>query len=225
MIKAVVCDLDDTLYDEATYVASGLRAVARHMAARYAVDADTLYRVMQTDIDHHGRGTAFNAALRAVGQPDGQREVDALVNIYRQHRPAISLYPDAAHFLNEFLKANEPRKISLVTDGLALMQKNKVAALGIADRFNAIVYCWELNAPKPNPAGLKEAINRLEVSPQECVMIGDRIDHDMQPAKALGMTTIRLLRGRFKYDESATDTVDASFHDLAPVLDYIEKLR
>jgi len=195
------------------------------MAAQYAVDADRLYRVMQTDIDHHGRGTAFNAALRAIGQPDDQHEVDALVNIYRQHPPAISLYPDAAHFLNELLKTNEPCKMALVTDGLPPMQKNKVAALGIADRFNAVVYCWELNAPKPNPAGLKEAIKRLEVLPQECVMIGDRIDHDMQPAKALGMTTIRLLRGRFKNDGLASDAIDKSFHDLAPVLDYLEHLR
>jgi putative hydrolase of the HAD superfamily len=225
MIKAVLCDLDDTLYDEATYVASGLRAVARHLAAQYAADADTLFRVMQTDIAHNGRGTAFNEALRAIGQPDGQRDVDALVNIYRQHQPAISLYLDAALFLNELSQAHPDCKTALVTDGLPLMQQNKVAALGIADRFNAVVYCWELNAPKPNPAGLKEAIERLDVLPQECLMIGDRIDHDMQPAKALGMTTIRLLRGRFKNDGLASDTVDRSFHDFAPVLDYLEQLR
>jgi putative hydrolase of the HAD superfamily len=224
MIKVLVFDLDDTLYDESTYVASGLRAVAEHMAHEHAAHADTLYEVMQTDIVQNGRGTAFNAVLRAVGQSDGPPQVDVLVSIYRQHRPEISLYPDAVRFLAELSQGLPHLKKALVTDGLPLMQKNKVAALGLANSFNEIVYCWELAAPKPATAGFLKALQSLEVAPSACAMIGDRVDHDMAPAKALGMHTIRVARGRYAHVPSPKDQVDATFSSLDGVLDYLHPL-
>lgn len=224
MIKAVICDLDDTLYDESTYVAGGLRAVAAHMANQYAAHADTLYDVMQADIAQNGRGTAFNAALRAVGQSDGPLQVDVLVSIYRQHRPAIALYPDAARFLAELSLELPHLKKALLTDGLPLMQKNKVVALGLANSFNQIVYCWDLAAPKPATAGFLKALQGLEVGPEACAIIGDRVDHDMAPARALGMHTIRVARGRYAHLPSPKGEVDATFSSLDSVLDYLHPL-
>lgn len=224
MIEAVICDLDDTLFDEATYVASGLRVVAEHMACRYEANADVLYDVMRTAMARNGRGTAFNAALRAVGQPDESAHVDALVNLYRKHLPAIALNPDTARFLEELPKENPHLKTALVTDGLPVMQRNKVAALGIASRFNTIVYCWEFAAPKPAAAGFLQAAQSLGVEPSACAMIGDRSDHDMAPAKALGMRTIRVARGRYAHLPSPTGQVDATFTSLDGVLDCLRPL-
>lgn len=224
MIEALICDLDDTLFDESTYVASGLRAVAQHMASRYEANADVVYDVMRTDIARNGRGTAFNAALRAVGQPDEPVQVDASVDLYRQHLPAIALYPDAARFLKELPQKTPHLKTALLTDGLPVMQRNKVAALGIAGRFNSIVYCWDLAAPKPAAAGFLQAAHSLGVEPSACAMIGDRIDHDMAPAKALGMHTIRVARGRHAHLPSPTGQVDATFTSLDGVLDYLRLL-
>jgi len=179
---------------------------------------------MQADIAQNGRGTAFNAALRAVGESDGPPQVDVLVSIYRQHRPKIFLYPDAVRFLGELSQELPHLKKALVTDGLPLMQKNKVAALGLANSFNEFVYCWELAAPKPATAGFLSALQRLEVAPSSCAMIGDRVDHDMAPAKALGMHTIRVARGRYAHLSSPKGEVDATFSSLDGVLDYSHPL-
>ena len=224
MIEAVICDLDDTLFDESTYVASGLRAVAQHMACRYEANADVVYDVMRTDIARNGRGTAFNAALRAVGQPDEPVHVDTLVNLYRQHLPAITLYPDATRLIEALLRETPHLKTGLVTDGLPVMQRNKVAALGIAGRFNSIVYCWDLAAPKPAADGFLQAAHSLGVEPSACAMIGDRVDHDLAPAKALGVHTIRVARGRYAHLPSSTGQVDATFTSLDDVLDSLRPL-
>jgi putative hydrolase of the HAD superfamily len=224
MIKALICDLDDTLFDESTYVVSGLRVVARHVASRYDASADVLYNVMRTDMARNGRGTAFNAALRAVGQPDEPLQVDALVNLYRQHVPTITLYPDATRFLEELPKENPHIKTALLTDGLPVMQRNKVAALGIAGRFNTIVYCWDLATPKPATAGFLQAAQSLGVEPWACAMVGDRVDHDMAPAKKVGMHTIRVARGRYAHLPSSTGQVDATFSSLDGALDYLRPL-
>ena len=223
-IRAIVFDLDETLYDEAHYVESGLAAVATQLASNSGFEVSTLLNVMQGDIRVNGRGTAFNAALRAVGQPDESAHIDALVNLYRQHLPAIALYPDAAHFLGALLRETPHLKTALVTDGLPVMQRNKVAALGIAGRFNTIVYCWDLAAPKPATAGFLQASQSLGVEPWACAMIGDRVDHDMAPAKTLGMRTIRVARGRYAHLPSPTGQVDATFTSLDGVLDYLRPL-
>jgi putative hydrolase of the HAD superfamily len=185
-MKAILCDLDDTLYEEASYVASGLRVVARLLADRHDANAEALYNTMQADIAAHGRGSAFNVALKSLGLPDDAVRVKELVSLYRAHRPQIALYPDAEGFLAKLQEwgaaANRGLKTALVTDGLVEMQQNKVEALGLRRFFNEIVYCWAMNAPKPNPAGLREAAGRLGVEPKHCLVIGDRIDHDMQPA-------------------------------------------
>jgi FMN phosphatase YigB (HAD superfamily) len=53
-------------------------------------------------------------------------------------------------------------------------------------------------------------------------VIGDRIDHDMQPAKALGMQTIRMMRGRFAHEPSPRALFDQTFTGFDSVLDYLE---
>ena len=87
MIKALILDLDDTLYDESTYVTSGLQAVARYMAEQYAANEDELFALMQADIAKNGRGTAFNAALRSIELNDSEHVVSQLLAVYREHQP------------------------------------------------------------------------------------------------------------------------------------------
>ena len=47
---------------------------------------------------------------------------------------------------------------------------------------------------KPNPAIFRLALEQAQCEPHQVVMIGDRIDNDIRPAKLLGWKTIRLLQ-------------------------------
>lgn len=66
---------------------------------------------------------------------------------------------------------------------------------------------------KPDPAIFEFALRRAGRSPQECIMVGDRLDTDICPAKTLGMTTIRTTNSLFSLQmptkdcERATHTV------------------
>ena len=51
---------------------------------------------------------------------------------------------------------------------------------------------------KPDPRLLERILNRCNVEPQNAVMIGDRLDNDILPAKVLGMKTILLRVGVYK---------------------------
>ena len=51
----------------------------------------------------------------------------------------------------------------------------------------------------------------------ECIMVGDRLDHDIAPAKALGMATIRFRTGRYRKQKprAPAETPDAEVTDVA----------
>lgn len=74
----------------------------------------------------------------------------------------------------------------------------------------------EMGFNKPNPEMFSLALRSARARPEESVMIGDRLDADIKPAKAFGLRTIRVLRGIWKntvpLDES--ETPDASVDSL-----------
>src|SRR5438477_4377326 len=101
MRRALLLDLDDTLYEERSYVLSGFRAVARHVeAAEPGIHADRCFDLMVKHLDQHGRDRIFDRTLLDLGcKPEGGT-VQELVNVYRHHEPAIALYPDVAESLD-----------------------------------------------------------------------------------------------------------------------------
>ena len=224
MIKALILDLDDTLYDESTYVTSGLQAVARYMAEQYAANEDKLFALMQADIAKNGRGTAFNAALRSIGVADSEHVISELLAVYREHQPSIELYDDAKNLLQGLRSTMPSLRLGLITDGLPVMQRQKVSALHLDQTFDFICYCWEHSAPKPSVKGFERLLSELNVLPGQCVMVGDRVDHDLTPAKSLGMYTVRITRGRYTSQSSPKGVVDLSLPSLDGVLDYLKTI-
>jgi HAD superfamily hydrolase (TIGR01509 family) len=63
---------------------------------------------------------------------------------------------------------------------------------GLTPYFPLQIYDCDLGFAKPDLRLYREAIKRAGCRPEEAAMIGDRLDNDIVPAKALGMWTIRL---------------------------------
>ncbi|MGH2560317.1 MAG: HAD-IA family hydrolase, partial [Thermomicrobiales bacterium] len=76
---------------------------------------------------------------------------------------------------------------------------------------------------KPEPVSLLEAMDRMGVSPDEAVMIGDRLDTDIVAGKRAGMLTVMVLTGVSTRDDIPDAAVrpDLVFNDLPAILDAI----
>jgi FMN phosphatase YigB (HAD superfamily) len=77
-------------------------------------------------------------------------------------------------------------------------------------------------------AGIGGLFDRaLDVAPAECILVGDRLDTDIAPAKALGMATIRFRTGRHRRQKprSPAETPDAEVTDVAELEAAIESCR
>lgn len=209
MIRAILFDLDDTLYDEADYVASGFGVVATAIAEHCEAKPEAILDFMLAELARNGRGRVFDATLDAFGLPAAKETIEHLVERYRSHAPVLGLYPDADRVLTV---VRPDYRLAVVTDGLPLMQRAKLQALGLPDRVDTAVCCWEHDVPKPDPGGYRIALERLGVEISEAVIVGDRPDHDMAAAIALGGASVRIRRGRFARLSSASHPAD---HEIA----------
>lgn len=84
--------------------------------------------------------------------------------------------------------------------GLAANQPTEVIARleqhGVAGYFDSQAVSGTHGYRKPDLRLFLHACEALGVAPEECIMVGDRIDCDIVPAKQLGMRTVRLRTGR-----------------------------
>ena len=123
----LVFDLDDTLYEELTFVKSGFRAVAGYLGETGRIPAAEALEFMLERLKQ-GREGVFDDLLREYGI-FSKRLVRKCLSVYRGHQPAITLAPDARRCLARF--AHYPKYI--VTDGNKLVQANKIKAQGLEE--------------------------------------------------------------------------------------------
>ena len=192
-MKAVLFDLDNTLYSEIEFVKSGFRAVARYLSSKYNFSADFLSRRMLDILWRNGRGKVFDSLIYDSGLCM-EEDVKLLVYLYRSHRPDIYLYDDALPTLEHLRHLG--MRLGLVTDGMASVQRNKIAALSLESLFDIIICTDELGREcwKPSTVPYKIALDLLQVSPSEAVYVGDDPAKDFLGPNSIGILTIQVNR-------------------------------
>ncbi len=80
--------------------------------------------------------------------------------------------------------------------------------------FEAATGCKALTIGKPEPLLYEMAMERLNTSAPDCIMIGDRPDTDIAGAAALGMRTAMVRTGRFQPGEAWPEDIPAPDWDV-----------
>ena len=186
----LVFDLDDTLYDELTFVRRGLRAVAEWGEAAYGWDAAPSYRTMSHLLATKGRGRIFNDWLQGRGC------VRTAVHVYRHHRPRIALWGTAA----VALAAVRSHPCYLVTDGHKIVQANKIEALRLTDRFKHAYITNRYGRANAKPSTYCfDLIRRREGCEwSDMAYVADNPAKDFVSLNPLGVHTVRVLTGQYR---------------------------
>ena len=105
------------------------------------------------------------------------------------------------------------------TDGLSVRLKK----WEIYDYFSLIISSWDYQIMKPDTRLFQTAIEKCGCDPSQTVMIGDRLDNDIYPAKDVKMNTIWIKQGfgGMQKPESAAYLPDAEVHSLSELLDIL----
>lgn len=191
-IKAVIFDLDDTLYPERAFAFSGFEAVAQALVEALG-DPGAAVSEMKRLFETPHRRRVFNEVLRVRGISEDEHLLARMIETYRNHAPTIALDADAAAAL---ARLRPMFRLGLITDGPERTQSAKIAALGIGDSFDCMILTgqWPEGFAKPHPRAFEETVSRLEVAHAECAYIADNPAKDFVAPNALGWLTIRIRR-------------------------------
>lgn len=215
---AVIFDLDDTLFDEMSFVLSGFRAVAAYGEQVWRLDPESSFAQMSRVLGENGRGAVFDDWLRENRIYSRKRASRAL-SVYRSHNPSIELYDTAEEVLTALPASTN---LFIVTDGNKLVQANKISALGLWDRFSGvyITHRHGLKAAKPSTYCFEKIKERVGEDWSQLVYIGDNPNKDFVSLRPLGMQTVRVLTGSHR-NVSVPEPMDAEYSipDLSTLLD------
>ncbi len=115
------------------------------------------------------------------------------------HSEDEQLFPDAADTLN-YLKERGYHLGIIANQEQGT--KERLDAWGIGQYFDVIAASAELCVAKPDPAIFEKAFEMAGCRAENAVMVGDRLDNDILPAKAAGMKTVWIRKGLSVYQTS-----------------------
>ena len=221
MNKAVIFDLDDTLYPEIDYVKSGFHVIAKYLE-RYGLNEIQSFDSMMELLHSEGRGKIFDKLLLSHNLYS-QDLVNSLVFIYRTHMPKITL-TEQVPILFDILRT-KGYKIGILTDGHTIMQIRKVEALGLEKIIDTVVYTDVLGTSnwKPSEIPYKVALELMRATPKQSFYIGDNPKKDFKGANEVGIKTVWLKKDKsVKYDfNTVSEKPDLIIHSLEEILNLI----
>lgn len=91
--------------------------------------------------------------------------------------------------------------------------EQRLADWGIGKYFDLVIASAEEGVEKPDPRIFETALDRANCLAENAVMVGDRIDNDILPAKKIGMKTVLVKQG-FAEFQSDSDIADYAFQTL-----------
>ncbi|WP_432094297.1 HAD family hydrolase [Streptomyces sp. bgisy100] len=209
-IRAVLWDIDDTLFD---YTGSDRTGVLRHLAAEGLLTAreseeDALRLWGEAMESAFGRFLAGELGFpehrreRArgfLGEPLSDDEADAWFGRYIAHYEAAwTLFPDTLPALDALA---DGYRHGVLSNSSLPNQDRKLRILGLRDRFEVLLCADELGCAKPAAEAFLAGCDALGLPPEQVAYVGDRADVDARGATEAGLLGIWLDRA---------DTGDAS---------------
>lgn len=176
-----VFDLDDTLYKEIDFAKSAYLFIASKLERKLGKN---IYQELL-----NGMQLYQNPFSEILLQYEGALDINQLLNWYRFHEPSLILDLEVLQTLEYLFKNGTV--LAVLTDGRAITQKNKLAALNIGHFFSKIYISEEIGTEKPHENNYLMIQNDFEA--EQFVYIGDNFNKDFLTPNKFGWDTIGLL--------------------------------
>ncbi len=191
MIKAVVFDLDNTLVD---FMKMKRRAIEAAIPAMIDAGLQTSEEEAQKIIDdiYKSEGieyqSVFDVFLQRVLNKVDYKILSAGIVAYRKAREAeLTPYPHVYSTLISLSKLGI--KLGIVSDAPVKEAWLRLAYLNFHHIFDAVVTFDETGERKPSPVPFNAILKKLNVKPEESLMVGDWAERDIVGAAKVGMKT------------------------------------
>lgn len=180
-IKWLFFDVGSTLVDESKCYEARFKKIAEDAGvSAEAVTERALELYRHNERGDIGAAEAFGAEL-----PKWRAELEFL-------------YDDTEALLKNL---SEKYKIGVIANQ-SLGTADRLEAFGILKYIDLVVASAEEGVAKPDRKIFEIALERAGCAPEDAMMIGDRIDNDIMPAKDIGMRTMWVRQGPWRNVEA-----------------------
>jgi putative hydrolase of the HAD superfamily len=205
-IKAVIFDLDDTLYDFKSLEPSAIKAVEEYCEIELGIESGIFResfargRIYTKEIlgnvaASHNRLLYFQhmlESLRIKPLPCCRKMYDIFWNHVLSH---MRIYDGVMEFMQKL--KSQKFKIAVCTDLTAEIQHRKLEKLDLSELIDNLVTSEEVGVEKPDKRIFELTLQKLSCKAEECIFVGDSFEKDIVGAKDIGMMHIQMT-GKFE---------------------------
>ncbi len=197
MVKAVIFDIDNTMYDFDEANKAGIAAVLAYTKKHFGMEEEEtkalLKKCMNSIMERTGRNHAtwhnrllrFQHFLEEIGSTDYQKAMEMYHIYWDTVLEAMQPEPGLADLLERLKQRGI--KIGIGSDMTAYMQYKKLEKLGVLQYLDFLVLSEEAGAEKPSPQFFELCLEKAGCRPEECVFIGDNPEKDVTGAAKYGL--------------------------------------
>ncbi|MCQ2593308.1 MAG: HAD family hydrolase [Treponema sp.] len=185
--KAIIFDIDSTLYTSAAYAFEQVDCQIREYARTTGITAEEARKKVadyrrKFEAENNGSKVSLGNTLLAFGVPIAQ-SVEWRKTLLE---PADFLSYDEK-LVFTLAKLSKKYKLICVTNNPVLPARKTLEAIGISDFFPEIVGLDTCYKSKPAYEPFNLALKILNCNAENCVAVGDRFDMDLKIPLELGM--------------------------------------
>ena len=167
----------------------------------YSDSRSWIKRFLADSAASHSRALYFQRFVEIkTGRPNTDLITTLLDGYYSGFYKSMTPFPELKKALTSLQKKNY--RLGIITNMQANIQYKKISLLGLGDMFEEIVTSEAVGHEKPHPLIFYHTLSLMGGIPENTFMIGDSLQHDINPASFIGITPIW-----FNPDKTPTEKV------------------
>ena len=225
MIKAIIFDLDNTLLDfmkmKSYSIAS---AVDGMISVGMNIYKDTSIKEIFNIYDNKGyeHQEVFNEFINnKLGHINYKYLAAGIVEYKKAKEKSLGLYPDVIPTLQILL--DNDYKLGIASDAPSREAWIRLYTLNIHNMFNEVVTFNDTGFHKPAKEPFIKIAKKLNVSIENCMMVGDWPERDIKGAKNVGMRTAFARYG--STDDISNSGADYDLNSISDLIEIIQNIN
>jgi putative hydrolase of the HAD superfamily len=216
-IEAVVFDMDNTLFDFVEAKLRACKAVVECLERNDDMELLEYFLKDRKEIENKNNIASYLEDRDIYSKPSFEKCCEVYTKTKLQN---IVVYPGILETLEE-IKNNE-LKLAVVTDADLRNAHARLQKTELIHYFKVVVAYDMVGKLKPQPDSINYALDKLNVTPEVSVLVGDSLDRDIEPAKNLGMLTVYASYGDRNFNENRSNVADYTITNATELLEILK---
>ena len=202
-LKAVIFDMDNTLFEFVDAQVKGCKAVVDRLGAGNKIDLFDYFLREVHDFEDYENISDY---MHNLGIHDPNAFFDCCASYDEAKLSSLRPYDGIRECLQKLKQAG--LKLAVVTNANRANAAARLEITGLLPFFDLVVPSEATGKKKPDPEPVRFALEMLGVKPDEALFIGDSLARDIAAGKASGVLTAYAAYGDKNFNEGSEAKAD-----------------